>query len=162
MNNPSQLLLPVFATSFLLSSIATPVIAEDVTRPAITAPVVVRFTPVPYRRTIQTDARVRVASFTKEVATLRQPEVTHIDHQVVETFDLVKTALLQRVEDYKANQPIDVLVPAPRDLEPGSNLMFAATRVTSTPKSQPYTPRTVIQNREPVRFHSAAAVRSVY
>ncbi len=173
MNTSTTILLPLVTSMLLLSSNGSSATAADLT---VTSPSTVKttalskfassanvmFTPVPYRRTVATSRPVMVANLRVEQA---GDSVEH-RHSVVtrptETVEFVKQAVLKRIADYKAGQVKDLLVPEPRELEPGIRPTTNSSQASVAIESKPYLSSNSVRNRRPINFHSTVGIRTFH
>ena len=177
MNISTMILLPLASVSILLSTNAVPVIAADATVPAMSTtqssnhtasarPLNVRFTPVPFRRTVGTPHPVMVASLSKEPAgSDREPGHEQNRYATVRpngTFELIRNFVTKRVASYQANQKSDLLVPQPRDLEPSTDARSTVRQESIKLSAQPFSPAASIRNRKHIDSFTTMGIRTFH
>lgn len=169
MNTSAKSLLPLVTASFLFASCGTLALADDGGIPVpsrdrseAAKSFNVMFTPVPYRRAVQSQRPVVVSSFTRtqtrhDVENRSQNTPLHTG-----TIEFLKQAVLGRVAEHKAGQNSDLLVPEPQDLEVTNAPARRASSASLSSGSSTYRSSKSIRKREPVNFYSTAGVRAFH
>lgn len=173
MNNSTLMSLPFTTALIILSSNSSFVLAGDafVPQPPVlrtasftqsSETTTLRFTPVPYRRSVQTDAPIRVASLPVE-KTVRTADARHAAIDLPSGLvEQIGNQIQKRIEEYQASQPMDLMVPLPRGIDPALESVTSVGNSTVAVKPDSYTQPKAPRTRMPIDFYSTVGQRSLY